>query len=331
MVSIKILRAGESQTLEIVRSPLQLSSIKGIHRGANDQWSFLLSRTDRIGYLQIAQFAVTTPREVREALESLQRQDMQGLILDLRFCPGGLLDSAVAVARLFLSSGTIVSLHGRTGQPTAIRAEAPAMLSDTPLVVLVNGQTASAAEVLAGALSENGRAIVLGTRTFGKGSVQTLIKLDDGSGAIRLTTSQYRLPSGRSIERRAGETSWGIDPHEGYFVPLDRAQVKRLLERRQVRALVGLNEAVVENDPKITPAGIETQYADPQLAVALKTLANRIHKGEFTPVSNIRPNQIDAILKRDELEARRESLLESLQQLDRELADTVAPRPAPAK
>ena len=221
-------------------------------------------------------------------MESLQAQGLKGLILDLRYCPGGVLDSAVAAAKLFLSEGTVVSLHSRNNVSTPLKIETSEALGDFPLVVLVNGETASAAEIVAGALQDNQRAVVIGSRTVGKGSVQTLIKLEGSSGAIRLTTAEYRLPGGRNIDRRAGEKSWGIDPDEGYFLPLDQPQSKALLERRQAREIIG-NRSDGRSSPNVitTADSIENQQADPQLAAALNTMVSRITTGQFEKVSNL--------------------------------------------
>ena len=209
-VRLKLVRdGGQEVEINVTRSPIQLQTVKGFQRGGDNRWVFLLDPERKIGFAQIAQFGNTTPQELRTAIESLKAQGLNGLILDLRFCPGGTLDSAVAASKLFLSEGTIVSIHGRDSEPMPIKVDENGSLGDFPLVVLVNGETSSAAEIVAGALQDNERAIVLGTRSLGKGSVQSLIKLDGGGGAIKLTTSQYRLPRGRNIDRNGGAADMG--------------------------------------------------------------------------------------------------------------------------
>jgi carboxyl-terminal processing protease len=156
-------------------------------------------------YVRISQFTDTTAEDLRAglgALEARAGQPLPGLVLDLRNNPGGVLDAAVAVADLFLDSGLIVSADGR--MPDArfrIRATPGDALAGASLIVLVNGGSASAAEIVAGALKDHGRATVIGTSTFGKGSVQTIMPLSDGR-AIKLTTSRYYTPSGGSIHAR---------------------------------------------------------------------------------------------------------------------------------
>ena len=258
---------------------------------------------------------------MRAAIESLQREGVKGLILDLRHCPGGTLDAAVGAAKLFLSSGTIVSINRRGGTTTDIKAEAQAVAGEFPMIVLVNGQTASAAEVFVGALKDNRRALVLGTRTLGKGSIQTLIKLDDGSGAIKLTTSEYRVPSGRNIDKRPGEKTWGIDPDEGFFVPLDHKQTKAMMQRRHERQVIGGKAAADSGrSAPVTATLLEEQESDPQLAAALKAITARLQTGAYAKINNLSATQIEQFLKRDEIEQRRETALEALKKIDDELA-----------
>lgn len=154
------------------------------------------------GYIRLAQFQERSDRDMQRALEKLsaEKGGIQGLVLDLRNNPGGLLTQAVRVADLFLDSGLIVYTEGRLeSQRQKYFAHKEGTWSDFPVVVLVNGGSASASEIVAGALQDHKRAIILGTKTFGKGSVQTILPLDDNS-ALRLTTARYFTPKGRSIQ-----------------------------------------------------------------------------------------------------------------------------------
>jgi carboxyl-terminal processing protease len=157
-----------------------------------------------IGYVRLSEFDENAGDLVSQAINSLQQQSgghLRGIVLDLRDNPGGLLDQAVAVADDFLSNGEIVSTHGRHEQDDNVwyARSGDDIAANLPVVVLVNNGTASAAEIVSGALQDNGRAAILGTRSFGKGSVQTIIPLP-GEGAMRLTTARYYTPSGRSIQ-----------------------------------------------------------------------------------------------------------------------------------
>ena len=172
-----------------------------------------------IGYVRISTFDENTPAELRAALAQLRRQDggrLPGLVLDLRNDAGGLLDAAVEVSGDFLDSGTVVSTRGREPDENRVYDAPPNgdLVRGTPVAVLINGATASASEIVAGALQDNRRATILGTRSFGKGSVQTIIPLD-GRGALRLTTALYYTPSGASIQGH------GITPDRVVTLPRD--------------------------------------------------------------------------------------------------------------
>ncbi len=198
-ITISIQRSGVADLLDftIIRDIIQIQSVK----------SNLLQ--GHYGYVRVSQFQDRTGSDLKEHLTILRQDNgdrLQGMILDLRNNPGGLLDQAVAVADLFLSDGLIVYTEGRESEAQLeFSAQKVGTEPEYPLVVLINGGSASAAEIVAGALQDHSRAIILGEQSFGKGSVQTIIPLDDHSG-LRLTTARYFTPSGRSIQAR------GIDP-----------------------------------------------------------------------------------------------------------------------
>jgi C-terminal peptidase prc len=313
VVRLKIGRAGEETQIEVTRGPVKVPTVKGFRRGADQRWDFMLDGKEKIGYAQVTMFGSATPEELRAALARMQQLEVKGLILDLRFCPGGSLEAAVNSAKLFLDSGTILSLHGREGMPKTIKADAADVLRGAPLVVLVSGYTASSGEVVAGALQDNKRAVVLGTRTVGKGSVQSLIQLMKGDGAIKLTTARYQLPSGRNIDKQAASKSWGIDPDEGYFVPVERAKMKALLTRAERDVIGGKGgEALSSGNAPVTAQWIEEAQGDPQLAAALKTMTVRLQTGTFAKVSSLSQAQIEQFLKREDIEQRRETVQENL-------------------
>jgi len=195
-VTITILREGfsEPKDFTIVRDIIKIQSVK--------------SKELEPGYLylRITQFQEETTKDLREAIVVYgKKTPIKGLILDLRNNPGGLLDQAVGVADLFLKEGVIVSVKTRGGQELVYQAQQAGTFPDWPLVVLVNHGSASASEIVAGALKVHRRGVILGARTFGKGSVQTIIPLEGGAG-LRLTTARYFTPDGNSIQDK------GISP-----------------------------------------------------------------------------------------------------------------------
>jgi len=197
-VTIYIMREGfeKPRAFTIKRDIIKIKSVK------------FKKKEDNIGYIRIAQFQKNTSSDLRKALVKIKpkKGDLRGLILDLRNNPGGLLQEAVAVSNFFLKSGLIVYTKGRGGEQNMVfKADAKGTQPDYPIIVLVNGGSASASEIVSGALQDHKRAVILGETTFGKGSVQTIVPLSDGS-ALRLTTAKYYTPSGRSIQAK------GIEP-----------------------------------------------------------------------------------------------------------------------
>jgi len=189
-VTITVKRDGIEEPLyfTIIRDIIQLKAVKA---------KCMLK--DDIGYIRLVTFNQHVGREVEEALRFLEERKMKGLILDLRNNPGGLLEQAVEVANKFISEGLIVSTRGRAQPEIKYFARTGAAHPHFPLIVLVNRGSASASEIVAGAIKDNKRGLILGTKTFGKGSVQTVMNLEDGSG-IAITTARYYTPSGVCIQ-----------------------------------------------------------------------------------------------------------------------------------
>jgi carboxyl-terminal processing protease len=242
---------------------------------------------NEIGYVRISQFTDGTPAEVSDAIARLTRgRRLKGFVLDLRDDPGGLLDSAVTVASDFLDGGTVVATHGRSDDDDDVYT-APDngdLIRGTPMVVLINGYSASAAEIVAGALQDRHRAAVLGTRSFGKGSVQTIFPLE-GHGALRLTTALYFTPSGRSIQGggitpdivvplpREKREPGAVMTHEG---DLPGALTAAALEGTMPSGRVEPSQrlAASQDEAPIDPAIIGTPMDD-QLEAALRLVASR--------------------------------------------------------
>lgn len=201
-VTLTIRREGEQAPLvfSLVREVIKIESVK----------SKMLE--DGIGYVRISQFQESTAKDLSKVLKKLKDEKRQGLILDLRNNPGGLLNSAVEVTEQFIDKGRlVVFIKGREGKKDEYIANDKAEHEDFPMIVLVNDGSASASEIVAGALQDWGRALVLGTQTFGKGSVQTILPLSDGAG-LRLTTAKYYTPKGRSIQNEGITPDVAVKP-----------------------------------------------------------------------------------------------------------------------
>jgi carboxyl-terminal processing protease len=276
-VTISILREGftKPKDFTLVREVIPVRSVR--HE--------LLEKN--FGYIRLSQFQEKTDDEfekVMKALEEESKGTLRGLILDLRNNPGGLLDQAVKITDRFVESGLIVSVEGRKeDQKMKFYAHPDGKLAHYPLVVLVNGGSASGAEIVAGALQDQGRGLIVGTQTFGKGSVQTIIPLKDGSG-LRLTTARYYTPSGRSIQAK------GIVPD--IIVKPSRAEEEKEVltpklpaERDLERHLMDVEKGVPKEKEKSKKGEVkEKKPVDNQLERALELLKsweifNNIAKG----------------------------------------------------
>jgi len=230
--------------LTLVRELVEVESVQGDRRRADGSWDWMLEGEPGLGYVRIATFGERTAAEFAAAVEAIEREpDLRGVVLDLRDNPGGLLHAAIDVCDKLLAQGLIVATRGRDAAAAGDERHATAgqALAGVPLVVLVDGLSASAAEIVAACLQDAGRATVVGSRTFGKGTVQTLLPLADGRGLLKLTTSEYLRPSREPIHRRPGagdDAAWGVLPHEGYEVTPTAAAVERLAEWRRRRETV---------------------------------------------------------------------------------------------
>jgi carboxyl-terminal processing protease len=199
-IRLKVMRKGQDKATEIsiVRDVIRVRSVR--------------SKTeDDVAYIKVTQFNEQSTENVKKAIADLSTQingdKLRGFVLDLRNNPGGLLDQAISISDAFLEKGEIVSTRGRNTEETQrFNARAGDLTKGKPIIVLINGGSASASEIVAGALQDHKRATVVGTRSFGKGSVQTIIPLGSGNGALRLTTARYYTPAGRSIQAK------GISP-----------------------------------------------------------------------------------------------------------------------
>lgn len=220
-VSIQLLRKGVSKPLDLVlvRESIKVRSVRSS-----------LYQKD-VGYLRISSFAERTGKELEDAMKKLSSENtLRGWILDLRGNPGGLLDQAIRVSNLFINEGPIVYTIGRDKKKKDIEvAKKGIKVSDLPLVVLVDGSSASASEIVAGALQDHGRAIVAGQQTFGKGSVQTIIPVGDEAG-LKLTIARYYTPSGRSIQAKGITPDFELDNIDEKTLAIIREQAKGVRE-----------------------------------------------------------------------------------------------------
>lgn len=303
-VTIKVRHLdGKEQTYTIIRKQITTRTVKGLRR-EGDRWNYCIDDSLGLAYVHVTQFNETTTEEFKAALDQILPKGLNGLVLDLRDNPGGGLTTAVQMADLFLEQGEIVTIKPRAGrgESKTFSAQRLGTLPDFPIIVLVNGFSASASEILSGALQANGRAKVLGTRTFGKGSVQEVRDLDYNRGTLKFTTAHYYLKGldgqERNINRSSDSTVWGVDPDPGMVVPMsDVDYVESIRARREyeiIKASNGDQPACVDG------TWVRGTMKDEQLALAIEALRTRLKAGEWPTVgeSNAGAVAFDLELKR---------------------------------
>lgn len=264
----------------IKRAIIPLYSVKGWKRNGpkEDDWDWMIDPTNGIGYVRLTQFIKGSGDDLRRAVSQMMQEGANGIILDLRFNGGGLLDEAVDIANIFLDGGTIVTQEDGEGhvrgreEARAGRALAP----DIPLVVLVNESSASASEIVSGALQDHDRAVIVGKRSFGKGSVQNVFELAGGRAAFKLTTQYYKLPSGRLIHRRENSKTWGVQPDVD--VDVLPQQTSDALDLRLDADVVDYDDQghLLADAKHADPQEILDKGVDPQLETAVLLLDTRV-------------------------------------------------------
>lgn len=281
-VALTIKRPGEEKRREITitRAKIVVPTIRGWQRTAGGKRLYMIDEEDKIGYVRITSFSGGTPDALEKVLTGLEAEGLKGLILDLRFNTGGLLDSAVAVTDKFIEEGLIVSTRPR-GLWTYLSARKEKTHPNYPLVVLINSYSASASEIVAGALADerHERAILVGERTHGKGSVQGISQLPEEGAQLKYTMAYYHLPSGQRVESRdemekEGRSDWGVGPDIEVKLRNDEIRKMSQIQRDNnvlVRANRGKNSAAVK---KYTVE--ETLAADPQLAIGVLVIKSKL-------------------------------------------------------
>jgi carboxyl-terminal processing protease len=262
---------GDEAELAMTREEIVVPVIKGYERKQDNSWDYYVCNDPKVAYIRITQFTSDTADKLREAVTPLLDQGMKGLILDLRFNPGGRLEEAKEVVDMFISKGVIVSTKGRNRPEQITYATEPGTLPYFPMIVLVNEHSASASEIVAGSLMDNHRAVVVGERTYGKGSVQEVIPLDSKGGELKLTVAYYYLPSGRLVHRKKDATDWGVQPQ--IVVPMDDATQRKVMQERYDAEIFKRPLPKSTTQPTTAAsAAPTTQQSDVQLQRAVDTM-----------------------------------------------------------
>jgi carboxyl-terminal processing protease len=297
-VKLTVLHSGQVTAVEIElqRDVINVPSVLGDWRDADGQWKFVLAADPRIGYLRVTTFGEQTVRELRSALDELSQRGIKALVVDLRGNSGGYLSAAIDTCDFFVKEGEIVSIRGRETQQREATTEGPAdggpgptsvaprfkneqrrlasgnaTCTNWPMAVLVNRHSASASEIVAACLQDHQRAVIVGERTWGKGTVQNVIRLEGGKSALRLTIASFWRPSDKNIHRFADakeEDDWGVRPNPGFEIKLTDDERKKLFEERRARDVIQKHDTA---DSATNRPGF-----DPQLDKAVEALLQRL-------------------------------------------------------
>jgi carboxyl-terminal processing protease len=302
-VTLTVARNGGEFSVTMTRGRVAIHPVAGLSRRTDDpsKWHWFADPQNKIAIIRVHTFSEPTTREVEAALREIEEAGGRALVLDLRENPGGLLTEAIKLADLFLTEGKIVTTRDRRDKEKTRTAEAEGTMflppDQKPVVVLVNHDSASASEIVAAALQDNGRAVVVGERSYGKGSVQSIFRLaPDGKNAVKLTTQTWWRPSGKNMDKGMAEKQnsdeWGVSPDEGLAVPLSKEEYIRFLyELDKLDYVAGKPEVVakvfgnsppppripVPKNPKGEPLWDENKpFSDPQLNKALDYLRKKL-------------------------------------------------------
>ncbi len=284
-VRLSIERAAETRphTVELVREVINLESILGDRRDQDGGWQFRLADDPRIAQVRITSFGDRTAGEFSNVMQKLTSEGVAAIVLDLRDNPGGSLDAAVAVCEMLLPAGrTIVETRGR-GHVLLHRyvSATSGRYDEVPLAVVVNQNSASAAEIVAACLQDNGRAVVVGQRTYGKGTVQQLLPLQSGKSLLKLTWASFWRPSGANIHRAAGvpdDATWGVLPDTGYEQKLSPDEYQTYEKYRSLRDGFGHADAASDSrDAATKSAG----FVDEPLRLAVRYLQRKLDEKQL--------------------------------------------------
>lgn len=281
LLTIRRPSTGKTWDVTIVRDKITVQPLRGWQRQPDGLWNWMIDPANRIGYIRLTTFTETSAPDLDEILKQLEKEGLAGLILDLRFNPGGYLNSAAEVADLFLREGVIVKSNPRHGLATYEIAHAKGTHPDYPMVILINESSASASEIVAGALQDPKyqRATLVGQRSYGKGSVQVVSPYTGGESQLKYTVAYYHLPSDQQVKNRyqmekLGRKDWGIAPD--VEVKMSISEMREMLDMQRnndVLVQAGHDES---KSPTKRSSLQQTLDSDPQLATALLVMQSKL-------------------------------------------------------
>ena len=302
-VTLTIHRPSADKTWDVTltRDKIVVAPLRGWTRTDTGEWDYMIDPDNGIGYIRLTSFTENTGPDLHAVLKKLQKQDLSGLILDLRFNGGGYLQAAADVVDMFVSEGVIVKSSPRQGFATYEIAHRSGTQPDYPLVVLINGSSASASEIVAGALQDikHQRATLVGQRSYGKGSVQIVTGYTGDGSQMKYTVAYYHLPSDQRVKNRyqiekLGRKDWGIAPD--VEVELRSNEITKMLEIQRANDILFRDDHVENPEESKRYSLAETIQADPQLATSLMVVRSKLLEQGRTLVLNDKPNAEESIV-----------------------------------
>jgi C-terminal peptidase prc len=291
-VKLTVQREGVAQPLdfELRRGRVEVETVLGTTRKDDDTWNFYIDPENKIGYIQLTQFNRGSFRDMEDAVRKMDKSGLKGLVLDLRNNPGGLLTTAVQIADLFIDDGLIVTIRPRVGPEQPYGGDHEGSYLNFPMVCLVNNGSASGSEIVSACLQDHKRALIVGERSYGKGSVQNIQPFSPTEGEIKLTTATFWRPNGKNLNKMSikdydkmtpeelAEKDWGVKPDTGYVVKLDRKERVDLDEHLRMREVIPRRDA-----PPKDPKDVKPEFKDRQLETALDYLKSQIKTAARKP------------------------------------------------
>jgi len=281
-ITLVIRRDGQDKDYTLKRAEVTVETVLGVNRIENDNWNYWLDEKEKVAYIHLTQFTPDTIDDLALTLKRLQKDDVKGLVLDLRGNPGGALEAAGAVCAAFIDDGKVVTVRSRVLPEEVKKASeyrqlllGTKPLTNVPMAVLVNGDSASASEIVSACLQDYDRAVVVGERTYGKGSVQSVRPFNATEGKIKITFARYFPPLDRNIDRFSTggkpEEEWGVQPNKGYEVKLNREEKNDLRENIRDREIIARKDGKKPADePK------KKEFKDTQLEKAVEYVKDQI-------------------------------------------------------
>jgi C-terminal peptidase prc len=281
-VKVTVMREGASQPMqfEITRGRVMVETVLGVHRHSDDSWEYMIDPESKIGYIRLTQFAPNSFKDMEEVVKKMSKNGLRGLVLDLRNNPGGMLTTAVQISDMFIDDGLIVTIKPRIGQEHPYGGASEGSYLDFPMVCLVNDGSASGSEIVAAALQDHKRAVILGERSYGKGSVQNVQSFPATGGEMKFTTASFWRPNGKNLNKSSTKgldsEDWGVRPDNGYNVKLQGK------ERLELDVRLHENEIIPNRD---APKKEVKEFKDRQLEGALDYLRSQIKTAAKAPTS----------------------------------------------